>query len=724
MLIAQRYKPFFTLSLLFTGLFLTNFEAFSREGMFLPTQLKDREKEMKSLGLEIPIEKLYNENGTGLNNAIVLFGGGCTGEIISPQGLLLTNHHCGYGTVQGLSSRENDYFANGFWAMSLEEELPCPGLTVTFIRKMENVTESIISDIPDTLDDTKRNTLISGRITALEKGYKYTTGLDATIKPFYNGNQYFVILSETFRDIRLTGFPPNGIGQFGGDTDNWMWPRHTGDFSVFRVYAGKDNKPADYHPDNVPYKTDNYFTINISGYKEGDFTMVYGFPGTTQEYISEAQLNQIYDIVDPIRIAARTQILSVWNKRMSESRDVFLQYTSKKARLSNGWKKWQGELRGLRINNVPELKRNYEASFQQRASAQTKLPYASNLLANLTATVTNANHYLAADIAFQEALMGIEIIKQGSLLQKMLTTMRRPMSQVALRDTLVKIVAQQEGFYKNYDAETDKLVFGKLMPEYFSIANKRVPQELTKYYNDYRSNATAWAKDVFDMSILTSLPKLQSFAENATISDTMRILADPVWRIYQPAVQYRNQALKPNLDNYQAKLNYYNRLYVKAQMTLFPEKVQYPDANLTLRLTYGQVDGINPDGPAGYSYQTNLDQVIQKNNPEIAEFQVPQRLLQLYEEKDYGRWAVNGTVPVCFIASNHTSGGNSGSPVLNSKGQLIGTNFDRIWEGTMSDLYFDPKLCRNISVDIRYTLFIIEKFGKAEWLLKEMKLVR
>src|SRR5690606_37165103 len=238
---------------------------------------------------------------------------GCTGEIISPQGLLLTNHHCGYGTVQGLSSRENDYFANGFWAMSLEEELPCPGLTVTFIRKMENVTESIISDIPDTLDDTKRNTLISGRITALEKGYKYTTGLDATIKPFYNGNQYFVILSETFRDIRLTGFPPNVIGQFGGDTDNWMWPRHTGDFSVIRVYAGKDNKPADYHPDNVPYKTDNYFTINISGYKEGDFTMVYGFPGTTQEYISEAQLNQIYDIVDPIRIAARTQILSVWN---------------------------------------------------------------------------------------------------------------------------------------------------------------------------------------------------------------------------------------------------------------------------------------------------------------------------------------------------------------------------------------------------------------------------
>src|SRR5690606_16893096 len=406
-----------------------------------------------------------------------------------------------------LSSRENDYFANGFWAMSLEEELPCPGLTVTFIRKMENVTESIISDIPDTLDDTKRNTLISGRITALEKGYKYTTGLDATIKPFYNGNQYFVILSETFRDIRLTGFPPNGIGQFGGDTDNWMWPRHTGDFSVVSVYAGKDNKPADYHPDNVPYKTDIYFTINISRYKEGDLTMVYGFPGTTQEYISEAQLNQIYDIVDPIRIAARTQILSVWNKRMSESRDVFLQYTSKKARLSNGWKKWQGELRGLRINNVPELKRNYEASFQQRASAQTKLPYASNLLANLTATVTNANHYLAADIAFQEALMGIEIIKQGSLLQKMLTTMRRPMSQVALRDTLVKIVAQQKGFYKNYDAETDKLVFGKLMPEYFSIANKRVPPELTKYYNDYRSNATAWAKDVFDMSILTSLPK-------------------------------------------------------------------------------------------------------------------------------------------------------------------------------------------------------------------------
>ena len=302
----------------------SQFTTHAKEGMWLPPTLKQRAADLRESGLEIPVEKLYNTDGTGLNNAVVLFGKGCTGEVISNKGLILTNHHCGYGTVQGLSSKEKDYFAKGFFAMSHEEEIPCPGLTVTFIRKMENVSDLILTDIPGTLGEAPRDSIILARIRNLEKGYRYTTKLDATIRSYFNGNQYWVIISETFQDIRLVGFPPNGIGQFGGDTDNWMWPRHTGDFSMFRIYAGKDNKPAPYAKENKPYRTNNFFTINTSGYKEGDFTMVYGFPGTTQEYISSYQLNQVYSIIDPIRIDVRTKKLDAWTKRMSADRDVFL----------------------------------------------------------------------------------------------------------------------------------------------------------------------------------------------------------------------------------------------------------------------------------------------------------------------------------------------------------------------------------------------------------------
>jgi hypothetical protein len=314
----------------------------AKEGMWLPPLIKNREADMKAMGLQIPVEKLYNDQGTGLNNSVVLFGKGCTGEVISSKGLVLTNHHCGYGTVQGLSSKEHDYFAEGFWAKNMGEEIPCPGLTVSFIRKMENVTDKIVADLPDTLDEVSREKIIAVRIKGLEKGYKTATGLEALIKPYYNGNQYWVTLMETFRDIRLVGFPPNGIGSFGGDTDNWMWPRHTGDFSMFRVYAGKDNKPADYSKENKAYAATQYFTINAGGYKEGDFTMVYGFPGSTMEYISSYQLNHISTYIDPIRIEARTKRLHAWTENMSQNRDVFLKYTSKRAGIANGWKKWQG----------------------------------------------------------------------------------------------------------------------------------------------------------------------------------------------------------------------------------------------------------------------------------------------------------------------------------------------------------------------------------------------
>ena len=695
----------------------------AKEGMWLPPLIKQREADMKKMGLQIPVEKLYNDDGTGLNNAVVLFGKGCTGEVISRKGLVLTNHHCGYGTVQGLSSKEKDYFANGFWAMNMQEELPCPGLTVSFIRKMENVTDKILGGLDDTLSGGSRDSIIAVRIKNLEKGYQYATKLDATIKPYYHGNQYWITLSETFRDVRLVGFPPNGVGAFGGDTDNWMWPRHTGDFSIFRVYASKDNKPADYSKDNVAYNPQQFFTINANGYKEGDFTMVYGFPGTTMEYISSYQLNHVSNIVDPVRIEARTKRLNAWAENMQASRDVFIKYTSKRASVANGWKKWQGEVRGLQLNNVLAKKQAYEKTFQGWANTDTEMPYVDDLLSQIGARSIAADNLIKQNEYINEAVLAVELIQQASVLDKMLNLYRSRIRGQALQDTLQKIANATAGFYKNYDAPTDKKVFTVLMPLYFEKCSTCVPPTFSQQYSEQGSNYETWANYVF-RSMATAQDNLKNLAASASPDDSMKVLADPAWQLYRAITDHKQRRILPGLNNYYSNMAYLNRLYMKGQMALDNDREFYPDANLTLRLTYGKIDGIDPDGPAGYSFQTNLDEAVTKANPSVEEFNMPQKLIDIHRRKDYGKWAVNGTVPVGFIASNHTSGGNSGSPVLNAKGELIGTNFDRIWEGTMSDLYFDPRICRNISVDIRYTLFIIEKLGGAGWLLKEMKLAK
>lgn len=699
------------------------FGSSGKEGIWLAPTIKNREADMKEMGLEIPIDKIYNADGTGLNNAVVLFGKGCTGEIISSKGLLLTNHHCGYGTVQGLSSKEKDYFANGFWAMNNSEELPCPGLTVTFIRKMENVTDLILPGIPDTIPDKQRNEMIDAKIKSLEKGYRYTTKYDATIKPFFNGNQYWVIISETFNDIRLVGFPPNGIGQFGGDTDNWMFPRHTGDFSIFRVYAGADNKPADYSSSNKPYETQNFFTINAGGYKEGDFTMVYGFPGTTKEYISSYQLDQIYKISDPIAIELRTKKLDSWTKDMTASRDVFLKYTSKRAGVANAWKKWQGEVRGLSINNVPAKKAQYEQGFQAWASSDQAYSWDNDVLSNIYVRALRVNDVLKNETYINEGVFGIELITQAATLDKMLKVIEAPsLTEEKRTDSVKKLAKSLDGFFKNYDVPTDEHLFTVLMSAYIQAMKADIPDYYKRTLAAYGNNYASWAKDVYDRSILTHKDAIQNLVSEVTAEDAAAIRNDDAWKLYNAIQEYRNAKVTPLIAEYNKNLNYFNRLYMKAQMKAHNNNL-YPDANMTLRVTYGKVKGIDPDGAATYAYQTNLDEAIVKDDPSVEEFKVPQKLKDLYNAKDYGRWAVNGTVPITFIADNHTSGGNSGSPVLNSKGELIGTNFDRIWEGTMSDLYFDPNLCRNISLDVRYILFIIEKFGDAGRLLDEMNIV-
>jgi Peptidase S46 len=696
----------------------------AKEGMWIPATLKQHEKDMKAMGLQIPVDRLYNENGTGLNNAVVLFGRGCTGELISSKGLVLTNHHCGYGSVQGLSSTDKDYFANGFFAQNQKEEIPCPGLTVTFIRRMENVTSRILENINDTLNDKVRDSIVAIRILAVEKEFMAKTRMEALIKPYFNGNQYWVAIMETYKDIRLVGFPPNGIGAFGGDVENWMWPRHTGDFSMFRVYAGADNKPADYAAANQPYRTEQYFNINISGYKEGDFTMVYGFPGTTQEYISSHELKQVYSITDPISIAARTRKLDVWTKHMSASRDIFLKYTSKRAGVANGWKKWQGEVLGLKVNNATGKKQAYERTFQLWAAKDNTLTYADNILPQIAQLAGTVDPLIYLEQFNREAAMGVELIQQGASAEKLLACFRKHTPDEALGDSLRKTITGMAGFYKNYDAATDKDVFITLMILYFEKCPETVPEYFKSEYRAHNLDLKAWAEDIYNRSLLTSQEKLNTFAGSAKAGDSAKILTDPAWLLYSAVGALRKEKISAPLKDYYSQMRYLNRLYMKAQMTEYKNKIFYPDANLTLRVTYGQVKGLDPEGPPKYSFQTTLKDCIALDDSTSDIFRVPKKLKELYAKKDYGRWGVNGSLPLAFTASNHTSGGNSGSPVLNAKGELIGTNFDRAYEGTMSDYYFDPNRCRNISVDIRYTLFIVEKFGGAGWLIDEMKLVK
>lgn len=719
----QFNRTSFSTIMLTATLSLLGHAGIAKEGMWQPTKLKRQESDMQQLGLRIPVEKLYNTDGTGLNNAVVLFGSGCTGELISAKGLLFTNHHCAYSTAQSLSTGTNNFLANGFWAMNTNQELPCPGLTVKIVTKTEDVSDYVLRNLPDTLDETIREKRIVQRIEELKTAYRKNSGLEADIKPYYNGNQYWANLMETYTDVRLVAFPPNGIGKFGADTDNWMWPRMTGDFAVFRVYANSENKPAAFSSGNVPYRPKVFFPINISGVQEGDFTMVYGFPFQTRQYLSSFQVSQTKDIVDPIRIKARDKKLAIWNQSMRSSDQLFLKYAAKQSSLSNGWKKWKGEIQGLEANDVIGLKEAYEKSFQYAAVGNTDYPGDKDLLSKIQVTVLSSNNAIKANEYINETVLGVEAIKQAGQLEKVLDLYRKKLSPVALTDSLAKIKRAQAAFYKNYDAGTDQRVFDTLIPFYMAQSNEVVAPAMKqlKYYAG--NNYTSWSNSLFKNSITVSEAKMTHLLDAADPADSTAIKADPAYQIYAAIQAFRKEKVTPALEQYLEHIKPLDRMYMKRQMEyLNSGRAFYPDANQTLRLSYGKIESLRL--PNSDLYKTTLDQLIPRHDAQIEEFNIPEGLRNLFLSKNYGRWAVNGSVPVNFLASNHTSGGNSGSPVLNGNGELIGINFDRVWQGTMSDLFYDPKVCRNISVDIRYVLFIIEKYGHAGWLLDEMKLVK
>ncbi|MCK9617439.1 MAG: S46 family peptidase [Lentimicrobiaceae bacterium] len=703
--------------------------SFAHEGMWIPLLLEQlNEKDMKNMGMRISADDIYSVNHSSLKDAVVLFGGGCSAAIVSDQGLLLTNHHCGYGSIQRQSSINHDYLTDGFWAQRLEEELPNPGITVTLLIRMEDVTQKVLEGVQPSFTEAKRAEITGKNMDRLEKEAENGTHYKARIKPFYYGNQYLLFITEVFSDIRLVGAPPSNIGKFGGDTDNWMWPRHTGDFSVFRIYAGKDNQPAEYSKENVPYTPKKHMPVSLKGVQEGDFTFVFGYPGSTQEYIPSFGVDMTANVENPPSIMLRRERLNIYETAMNQDKLVRLQYAAKDAGVANYWKKMIGETRGVNRLNAIAKKQQQEKEFITWANStpELKVKYGKLIPAfeQVYKEITPLN--LATDYVI-EAGLGVEIIKYAYGFDKLVNLSK---NEKTTQETLDKAIENYrnsaEGFFKNYSQDIDKKVFAKLLSMYYSGLDKNLqPSILDEANKKYHGDFNKWAEDVFNKSVFASKDKILVFLKSYKKSRVKKIENDPAFALAKGIYGYYLESLKPKTFGWEGTLDSLQRIYMQGLMEWQPKRLFYPDANSTLRVSYGKVEGYHPQDAVTYNWFSTLDGIMEKENPDIYDYKVEPKLKQLYQSKDFGDYAdADGKMHVGFVASNHTTGGNSGSPVLNADGQLIGLNFDRCWEGTMSDLTYDPDQCRNITLDIRYCLFIIDKFAGDKRLIEEMTLVK
>jgi hypothetical protein len=710
---------------------LGSFTATADEGMWLPMLLKQlNEADMQKRGMRLTAEDIYSINKSSLKDAIVQFGGGCTGEIISNQGLLLTNHHCGYGQIQSHSSVENDYLTNGFWAMTRAEEKPNPGLTATFIVRMEDVTKQILGDVPANLPEAEREKQVQANIKKVQAATTAGTHYDAIIRPFFYGKEYYMYVTETFKDIRMVGAPPESIGKFGGDTDNWMWPRHTGDFSLFRIYAGPDNKPAEYSPNNKPYTPKHHLPISLSGINPGDFTMVFGFPGRTTEYLPSQAVREIMEISDPAKVKIRTMKLGLLDQDMKADPKVRIQYAAKYASVSNAHKKWIGEMRGLKkldaITKKQEQERQFAAWVAQETGRKAEysqvLPQFEQNYAQLAKGPTLARDY------FNEAVLGVELLNYAQAYANLSNTIQKAdpasLDAATFQKEVDKLSKGATGFFKNYNLPTDKKLFANLLQLYVKDLDAHyVPSILQTVAKNYKGNWEAYANYVYSASNLSSLDKVQELLKLPAGKLQAKLMADPAVQLINAFSSIYRTNVLPTYTALTDQNTLLNRTYLQGLREMQKDRKFYPDANSTLRVSFGQVDTYKPADGVTYDYYTTLEGIMEKEDPTIPDYKVPAKLKELYLKKDYGPYGVNGKMPVAFIASNHTTGGNSGSPVINSRGELIGTNFDRNWEGTMSDIMYDPDRVRNISLDARYFLFIVDKFAGAGHLVKEMTLV-
>ncbi len=695
-------KTLFTIVLLT----LSALSSFADEGMWLVSMLSGYPIErMHEKGFMLNADDIYNINHASMKDAVLIFGRGCTGEIISPRSLVLTNHHCGYWSIQSVSTVDHDYLRDGFWAMSDKEEIPIKGLTVTFLDRIFDVTNKTLKGVKPENTETQRQDIIKQNSETLINEYqKRFPNRKIVVKPFFKGNQYFLFVYKVYKDIRLVGAPPSSIGKFGGDTDNWMWPRHTGDFSLFRIYADKNGEPAEYSPENIPLKPKKFFEISLAGYKENDFTMVMGYPGRTNEYLPAVALQATMEM-NKHGIKLRRDVLDIYDKYMQQSHKIKLQYSAKYARVANYWKKWIGENKGLERTHAIEKKKEYEKKFLE----WTK----QNHRARLSGIFKEFEKYYKAMLPYRIALY---YVSEGFYYSDLLKS-----ANVFKTNDVKKEINKYRSVYKDFYLTIDKDIFKKMMYE----TDKSLPDSLKPAFvlearKKYKGDFDKFTEYVFSHTLLTDTTKLFKSIR----LDKFKPNKDALVKLYSDLNNFLYAKIYPPLRFYINKVDSLQRIYMKAQMDFEKDKYFYPDANFTMRVAFGQVKGYSPYDGAEYNYFTTLKGVIEKEDTAIYDYKVPEKLKEIYYSKDYGRYAdKDGTMHVCFIATNHTTGGNSGSPVFNKEGRLIGVNFDRNWEGTMSDLNYDPSICRNIILDIRYFLLIVDKFAGDKRLVYEMVLV-
>ncbi|MDG5800500.1 S46 family peptidase [Marinilabiliaceae bacterium ANBcel2] len=694
------------------------------EGMWvLPLIEKLNIDEMQTMGLELSASDIYSEESASLKDAVVIFGGGCTGEVISQNGLLLTNHHCGYGQIQELSTLEDNFLDNGFWASSYSEELHAPSLTATFLKYMTDVTDKVLKDVKKGMTKQERIEAISKAKQEILNKESGKNSYSLRIADFYEGNQYYLIAYQEFRDVRLVGTPPNSIGKFGYDTDNWMWPRHTGDFALFRIYADKDNKPADYCKDNVPYRPDYHIPISLEGFQKGDFAMTLGYPGSTQRYLSSWGVKERVNIFNRTLIDVRGAKQDIWSKAMAENDTVRLQYATKFTSSSNYWKNSIGMNESIEANNVIAQKQQLEERFQEWALSDKKLKrrYGNILDSIKSAYEKREEHYLANNYLRETLIRGAEILFFGASAASLQNALEDDDSET-IKKEVENFKESAKDFFENYHAPTDQKVLAKMLKMYGeNIDEKFHPPFYQLIKEEFNNDYEKFAENLFKNSLFTSKKTLNQFLDNP---DSDQLNSDPAYSSGVLTLQMYRNLLTMNSDS-QNKLSRAQRVFMEGLMKKQEEKVFYPDANFSMRMSYGTIENYEPRDGVIYKHYTTLSGVIEKEDPDNFEFHLPDRLKKLYKKGDYGKYAnEDREMVVNFITTNDITGGNSGSPVFNKKGHLIGIAFDGNWEAMSGDILFEDELQKCISVDMRYMLFIIDKYAGASHLIDEMTLIK
>lgn len=713
-------KLLFTLSL-FTIVHL----AFATEGMWIPSLLNAIEDDMHAFGLQISADDIYSVNHSSLKDAIVHFGGGCTAEVISSQGLLLTNHHCGYGQIQQHSSVENDYLKNGFWAATKQDELSNPGLTATFIVRMDDVTNRIIAALHN-LSGTARSEKLKEVEKELVAEFTKGTKHEAYVRPFNYGNSYFIIVTKTYKDVRLVGAPPSAIGKFGGDTDNWMWPRHTGDFSIFRIYADENNEPAEYNKNNIPYAAPAHLKISMDGVNEGDFTMVFGFPGRTEQFLTPKEVEYVVNEANPMRIHFRETSLGIIDQAMRSSDKTRIQYAAKQSSISNAYKKWIGQNAGLIELEAIKKKHDMERTYEGLSSLRNKNDYYESILSMRKLDDEIHDYKMGRDVFIEYYYYGPEVLAFAYGFNDVINNYAKLQSEGKLEEKITALKAATENYFKDMDADAEKKLFAEMTPLFFQYMPEQfIDPEFKALHSKAKGNMSKLTTMIYVKSAFSSQAMLNTILAKPSQKAFAKLLKDPAFKIAAGLVNGYSEKIRPSYNDLNAKIEQGMMVYVRGMMEIFPNKTYWYDANSTLRLTYGKAEGSSPNDGMQYNYCTTAQGILQKYRTGNPDYDLPPTMVAFLEKEMYGPYAhEDGELHVCFTGSNHTTGGNSGSPALNARGELVGLNFDRSWESTMSDILFDADRCRNIMVDIRYVLWVVDVYCQAGHLVKEMTLVK